>query len=81
MPEWLVFMLVVWFAMRVLSGARCRHGRHESRGRIRGESAGPPLPPRKHEETIEEELRRRYVLGEMNVEEYERALDRLYRKA
>jgi hypothetical protein len=84
--EWLIFILVAWAAVRFLGVGRCR-GEWLERRRLAERSAGAgrvsPPPADKAvpaAETLEAKLRRRYVAGELTVEQYERELDALYRR-
>jgi uncharacterized membrane protein len=80
MPEWLIFVLVAWFVVRFLGrGKHRKRIRERERERERLAAAKTPPAVQSAAETEEERLRRRYVSGEMSVEQYERALDALYR--
>jgi len=92
MPEWLIVLIVFIVFSRVLRArgydARCmRGGEHRLRGRgqrlrlaerhaLEREQRAMPAPK---VETPMEALQRRYVEGEITVEEYEAGLDKLYR--
>ena len=83
MPEWLIFLVVIWFFFGVL-GRRARWGcgsrhrrlgtapgaaRFESRSKPRPRQVAPPPP-----ETAEQRLQRQFVEGRLTMEEYETEL-------
>lgn len=78
MPEWLIFALVAWFAVKFLKKGQRRRIAQRERARV-AEASSRPAVQAPRAETDEERLRRRYVAGEMTVEQYEEALDALYR--
>lgn len=83
MPEWLLFLAIVFIAFRI----RRRHRWHRRirDERLRAARAGrelpgtsaPAMPPR---ETPLESLQRRFVAGSISVEQYEAELDRMLRR-
>lgn len=95
MPEWLIIVVVFFIVTRIVRSRRHRLGRHgyphhlrharmhqirarrEARAADRDRRSLRASPPT---ETPEEALKRKYVEGSITVEEYERQLDRLYRK-
>ena len=78
MAEWLIFVLVAWFAVKFLKRSRHRR-RIAERNRARVTEAEKARAVQAPAETEEERLRRRYVAGELSVEQYEQGLDALYR--
>lgn len=88
MPEWLIIIAVFFIVTRLLRSRRRRFGmyrhphrlrharRREVRERREERRLGRPEAPA---ETPMQTLQRRYVAGDITVEEYERELDRLFR--
>ena len=90
MPEWLIIVIVFIVMSRIVRrnryGAQCMSGRsHRLRARERralreeraaGQMRSMPAPK---VETPMEALQRRYVEGNITVEQYESELDKLYR--
>ena len=88
MPEWLIILIVFFVMSRIVRksgyGAQCMSGRsHRLRAserhaleREREKRRSMPAPK---VETPMEALQRRYVEGNITVEEYEAELDKLYR--
>jgi hypothetical protein len=84
--EWWMIMLAVWFVFSGIGGRRScgrrpRHERRFERAEIPSSTAAKPIPRRPTAEAVEAELRRRYVSGELTVEQYESELDRFYRSS
>lgn len=88
MPEWLIILIVFFVVSRVVRsrghGRHCMGGRSQrldraERRALRRESQ-PAIPAAKPE-TPMEALQRRYVEGNLTVEQYEAELDKLYRRS
>lgn len=85
MPEWLIILCAFWFVFGGFGrgrscGWRPRLDRGRERTRLPSSTTTPRVQTRPTLETVEAELRRRYVAGEITVEQYEHELDRHYRR-
>ena len=83
MPEWLLFLAIVFIAFRI-RGRRRWHRRMRDEtlraARAAHEVPGTSTPAVLPRETPLESLQRRFVAGSISVEQYEDELDRLLRR-